>query len=114
MAKRRREIKKQFWFSKEEVLDLKEKALKVDLTESELVRMLISGYEPRERPDENLQEFIKQLRLIGNNLNQIAKKAHEFGFIDVLLYKRETDKLNEFMENIKDEFIRPKKTNKLM
>lgn len=111
MRKRFREIKKQFWFNKEEALELSEKARRTDLTEAELVRMLVRGYEPREAPSNDLEKFVVQLRLIGNNLNQIAKKAHEFGFIDVLLYKRETEKLNKFMEDVKDEFIRPKKAN---
>ena len=114
MRKRTREIKKQFWLNEEEALGLREKAIKADLTEAELIRMLVNGYEPREAPSKELEKFVVQLRSIGNNLNQIAKKAHEFGFIDVLLYKRETDKLNNLMEDVKKEYIRPKNTNNMM
>ena len=79
------------------------------LTESDLLRFLIRGYEPREKPDERFYESIKQLRLFGINLNQIARKANLINHIDKELYNKEAENWHRFVENIKDEFLRPKK-----
>ena len=49
----KRTVKKQFWFSKPEAQDLQKKAKKTCLSEAALVRLLVRGYEPKERPDEN-------------------------------------------------------------
>lgn len=42
--------KKQFWLSDQQAADLAEKAKKACMTEAGLVRMLIQGYVPPERP----------------------------------------------------------------
>ena len=53
----KRTVKKQFWFSKAEAQDLQKKAKKSCLTEAALVRLLLRGYEPREKPDERWHKF---------------------------------------------------------
>ena len=86
---RNRNIKKQVWLNREEATQLKKKAKKVGLNESELLRNLIIGFEPREKPGEEFYDTMKEMRAIGNNLNQIARKAHSLNFIDEPLYKKE-------------------------
>lgn len=44
-------IKKQFWLSPKDAEELKRKAELAGLTETAVVRLLIRGYEPREKPD---------------------------------------------------------------
>ena len=73
---KRRTVKKQFWFSRDEAQDLQKKAKKTCLTEAALVRLLVRGYEPRERPDERFYDTMRQLSSIGNNINQLARKAN--------------------------------------
>jgi hypothetical protein len=102
---RTRDIKRQFWLNEEENKKLKENAKKVGLTESSYVRNLINGYKPKEQPNELFYEMLKQLKGIGINLNQIAKKANALDFIDVPHYERTCRKLNEFIEKIKKEFM---------
>ena len=46
----KRTIKKQFWFSRDEAQDLQKKAKKTCLSEAALVRLLLRGYEPKEKP----------------------------------------------------------------
>ena len=48
----KRTIKKQFWFSRDEAQDLQKKAKKTCLSEAALVRLLLRGYEPKEKPDD--------------------------------------------------------------
>lgn len=102
---RKRNVKKQVWLNREEATQLKKKSKKVGLNESTLIRNLIMGFEPREKPDEKFYEAIKELRYISNNLNQIAKKANYLNYIDVKMYEEETNKLNEFILKIKREFL---------
>ena len=102
---RSRNIKKQIWLSYEEDKMLKHKADKVGMNEATLIRNLLLGYEPKEKPDERFYEAIKQIHSIGNNLNQIARKANSLGFIDVPMYQREISNLNDFMIGLKTKFL---------
>ncbi len=105
---RTRQIKKQIWLNREEAMLLRKKAKKVGFTESELIRNLILGFEPKEKPDDRFYETMSEMRAIGNNLNQIAKKANSLNFIDELLYKKESENWNRFMLKVKKEYLLPK------
>ena len=103
---RTKRFKKQFWFSEDELIAFRNKFQKSGLSsEAELIRQLILDYHPREKPDDRFYEVMKQMRAIGNNLNQIATKANSLGFIDVPYYKKESLKWNEFMIDVKKEFL---------
>ena len=104
---KRRTVKKQFWFSRDEAQDLQKKAKKTCLTEAALVRLLVRGYEPKERPDERFYDVMRQLSSIGNNINQLAAKAHTLGFIDVPMLKNEANRWHRFQADIEATFLRP-------
>ena len=55
------------------------------MTEAALIRLLIRGYEPREKPDERFYDAMRELSAIGNNINQLAIKANALGFVDLSL-----------------------------
>ena len=40
------------------------------------MRLLVRGYEPKERPDERFYEVMRQLSSIGNNVNQMARATN--------------------------------------
>lgn len=105
---RNRNIRKQVWLNREEANLLRKKAKKTGLNESELIRSYILGIEVREKPDDRFYEVMKQLSSIGNNLNQIAKKANAFNFIDASFYKKEANQWNQFILKVKKEFLLPK------
>lgn len=71
---------------------LEELSTKTCLSKSSLVRLLILGYKPKEKPDKEFYLLLKEMYAIGNNLNQLVAKAHSLGFID-------KPKLNELLEN---------------
>ncbi len=104
---RTRNIKKQVWLNREEATLLKKKAKKVGLNESELLRNLIVGFEPREKPDERFYEALNQMRAIGNNLIQIARKANSLKLVDYHLYQKEADKCYQSMLKIQKEILLP-------
>lgn len=105
---RRRGIKKQFWFNKEEATILKKKSKKVGVNESTLIRNLVMGFEPKEKPDERFYDSLKQLRSIGNSFNQLAAKANALNFIDEIEYKKEKKKIDDIIIKLKEEYLYPK------
>ncbi|HIS87120.1 MAG TPA: plasmid mobilization relaxosome protein MobC [Candidatus Caccenecus avistercoris] len=109
---RTRNIKKQFWLNDEENQKLRKKARVTGLSEADLLRFLINDFLPKEKPSQEFYEAIKQLRAIGNNLNQIAKKANSLNLINEEYYMIETDKLNQFIVQIKAKYLLPEKRKK--
>ena len=73
---RKRNVDKHIWFDRQEAQDLQKKAKKACLTEAALIRLLIRGYEPREKPDERFYDAMRELSAIGNNINQIARSVN--------------------------------------
>ena len=100
-------IKKQFWLSPKDAEELKRKAKLAGVTETAVIRLLIRGYEPREKPDGRFYEAMQNLSAIGNNINQLAAKAHALGFIDVPMLKNEADRWHRFQTDIEAIFLRP-------
>ena len=76
---------------------------------SDYIRHLIIGYKPKEKPPEQFYEDIKGIRNIGNNINQIARIANAKGIIDVPHLKKEIDKLDQLIIEIKSKYLRPEK-----
>ena len=56
------------------------------LSRETYLRKLISGVVPREAPPPDFFDMVRELHYIGNNLNQIAMKAHALGVIDAKHY----------------------------
>lgn len=102
---RKRAIKKQFWLNENENKMLKEKSKKTGLSEAEYLRCLIEGYNPKEKPDEEFYKIMRNLRAIGNNLNQIARNANAYGVIDTVGYKKNCEKMNKFIADIRYLFL---------
>lgn len=100
-----RDIKKQVWLNEEELKTLKQNAKKTGLNESSYIRNLIMGYKPKEQPTENMHEIIKQLKLVGINLNQIARKANTLNLVDAPFYKKVYIKWCILVKDIKKEFL---------
>lgn len=66
-------IKKQFWLKKEIADELESKAKKACLTETALIRMLITGYHPPAAPGNEFYESLNQLVEAADNLQRTAE-----------------------------------------
>ena len=83
---------------------------------SEVMRQLIrnsmenksTAFEPKEHFLLNKQ-LIYEINRIGNNINQIARIANAKGVIDVPHLRKEIDKLDEFIIDMKNKYLRPDK-----
>ncbi len=81
--------------------------IQAQLTEAALVRSLVLGYEPKEKPDDRFYDVMRQLSAIGNSMNQIARKANALGFIDAWEYEHQAKLLQQFQLEDRRYFILP-------
>lgn len=95
--------------NKTESESLSKKAAKAGLTESALVRLLIKGYSPKEKPDDRFYIVMRQLIGIGNNLQQICRKANALGFIDAKSLEQEAVKWDKFWIDVRQRYLDPEK-----
>ena len=105
----KRNIEKHILMNKAEAQDLQRKAKKACLSEAGLIRLLIKGYEPKERPDERFYDVMRQLSSIGNNINQLAAQANTLDFVDAPKLKKEAERWHKFQADVERQFLRPDK-----
>ncbi|NCC01285.1 MAG: plasmid mobilization relaxosome protein MobC [Clostridia bacterium] len=108
---RKRNIDKHLFLTRAEAQDLQKKAKKTCMSEAGLVRLLIKGYEPREKPDDRFYDTMRELSAIGNNVNQLAAKANTLGFVDAVMLKKEVERWHKFQADVERVFLRPDKSN---
>lgn len=106
----KRNVSKHICFTKAEAQDLQKKAKKACLSEGGLIRLLLKGYEPREKPDKHFYDVMRQLSSIGNNINQLAAQANSLGFVDAQKLKNEAERWHKFQAEVEREFLRPEKS----
>ncbi len=99
MRKRNHDIK--IRLSDEELEYLESLVKKTGLSRESYIRNLINLIVPNEMPSEEFLDTIKQLRRIGNNLNQIAISANRNKWIDIVEYRTNVAKLQKEILKIK-------------
>ena len=91
---RKRNVAILFRLNKKEAEVLDKKVKKSGLNREAYLRQLISGVVPRDAPPPDYYSMMRELHKIGNNLNQIAQKAHVLNVIDVQRYDQEVWKVS--------------------
>lgn len=107
-----RTIRKEIRLTPEEAADLKRKAAAVGVNQSKLLRMLLKGYRPKEKPDEEFYAALRELHSIGNNMNQLAAKANAQGWVDAPMFEAERQRWSRFILDIEQQFLRPERDEK--
>lgn len=102
-----RNIIRQFRFNKEENEILKQKAALCCITDSALVRLLILGFQPKPKPDEEFYKALRYLSSISNSLNQLAAKANSLNFIDVPRLDKEIRALEKLKDDMYEKYLNP-------
>ena len=105
-SKRTRNIKKNFWFNKEENNILLNKSKLAGMNASDYIRKIVLGYELKEKPDDKFYEQIKLLKSIAHNMNQIAIKSHKLGFIDEIEYQKNVNRLSHFIDDVEIKYLK--------
>lgn len=102
----KRSIKKQVWLNRDEAQELQKKAKKACLTEASLIRTLIAGYSPKEKPDERFYEFMGELRRLSEEISKISGSMFRFGGDEAINLSLELDKLHKFEADIEEYFLK--------
>lgn len=80
---------------------------KSGLSQEAYLRTLIKGRVPREPPPAEYHAMMKELRAIGNRINQIAVKANATGFIHAGEYEKDARELQDVILRIQAAVVLP-------
>lgn len=89
-----------FRLSDAELAALNRDVKKTGFSREEYLRIVTKMIRPKERPPADFASVLRELSRIGNNLNQIARKANEAGSIDVVEYRRNAAELQDVMSQL--------------
>jgi len=107
MVKRTVEIKVRL--TPEEAAALTGRAKKCGYPREKYIRSVLDGRVPREMPPPDYHAMIRELHAIGNNLNQIAQKAHILNVMDVRRYDEALKNLAAALLRIEEAVLLPLK-----
>ena len=80
---------------------------KSGLSREAYLRQLIAGLQPRDLPPPDFRPMMRQLYACGNALNQIARKAHALGVIDVQKYDETVQLFRETVAGLNQAVLEP-------
>lgn len=106
---RKRNIEILFRLNRKEAEALDKRVKKSGLSREAYLRQLINGLVPRNVPPPDYYSMMRELHQIGNNLNQIAQKAHVLNVIDVQRYDQEVRKFRQAVEQITGAVVLPER-----
>lgn len=109
---RARDIRIQFRLTEKEAASFDDIVTRSGLSRSAYLRCLIKGLVPVELPPPDYFAFARELHFIGNNLNQIAQKAHVLGVIDAKRYSEESRALEKVTKEIWEAVYRHKEMDR--
>ena len=105
---RKRNDKIQVRLSKQETENLQKKAKRRHNSVAAYLRHLINDLVPQESPPLDYYAMAQQLYRIGNNLNQIAQKAHTLNVIDVQRYDAAVTQFEAAVKEITEAVVCPR------
>lgn len=106
---RKRNVAIMFRLNRREAEDLDKKVRKSGLNREAYLRQLIQGVVPKDAPPPDYYSMMRELHKIGNNLNQIAQKAHTLNVIDVQRYDKDMQNFGKAIKRITEAVILPEK-----
>lgn len=95
---RKRNIDFHLFLNEEEFYLLNELSVKTNLSKSQVLRFLLSTSNLIEAPPIEYKVLIRELRAIGNNINQLIVIARSNGILNVSGLKKHLDEL-DLIEN---------------
>lgn len=106
---RKRSIRVWTRLSESEYETVTSRVKKTGLSREAYIRDMLLRHFPKEKPDDRFYAVMRELSAIGNNVNQLARKAAALGFVDAPFYKQEAEKWDAFRLEIRRKFLLPDK-----
>lgn len=101
---RKRPIRVEVYLNDEENKMLCELCRETKLNKTNLLRYLLKGYVPVEAPPADYPMLIRELRAVGNNLNQTLVIAKANGILNIPDLQKEILDLREVEKKISSQF----------
>ena len=105
---RKRNVPIMFRLNRKEAEALDKKVKKSGISREAYLRHLINGVVPKDAPPPDYYSMMKELHKVGNNLNQIAQKAHTLNVIDVKRYDETVKEYERVVQTIVEAVVLPK------
>ena len=106
---RKRNVHIQFWLDEKEAENFNRNVKRSGLSREAYLRQLINGLVPRAAPPPDYYGMMRELYHIGNNMNQIAQKAHALNFIDAQRYDEGMHEFKAAVRKITEAVVLPQK-----
>lgn len=106
---RKRNVPILFRLNRKEAENLDKKVKKSGLNREAYLRQVINGVVPKDAPPPDYYSMMRELHKIGNNLNQIAQKAHTLNVIDVQRYDQDMRQFEKTVAKITEAVVLPEK-----
>ncbi len=108
---RKRNIQIMFRLNEHEAERLNSLAEKTGYSREALLREMINGYKLCEKPDPEFYRMMRDISAIGNNVNQLAKKANALGLIDdSKMLKAEAEAWHRFQLDLRKKYLLPQRS----
>jgi hypothetical protein len=98
-----------FRLDDDEAACFRETAKRSCVSQEAYIRFLINGKRPQDRPPPDYFAFVREVRAIGNNINQIARVANATGVIDADGFRRCYDELARLLDRLRDDIELPRR-----
>lgn len=108
MRMRKRNCRVQVRLDSKEYQTFMKQVKKAGLSQEVYLRHLINGVVPQNAPPPEYFDFMRELHMVGNNLNQIAQKAHVLNVIDAARYDSAARQLEKLIRDITAAVILPR------
>lgn len=108
---RKRNVEILFRLNRKEAENLDKKVKKSGLSREAYLRQLIAGVVPKDAPPPDYYSMMRELHKVGNNLNQIAQKAHTLNVIDVKRYDEAVREYEAVVKLIMEAVVMPSEIN---
>ena len=105
----KRSIRIEFRLDESEFEALNRRVKKSGLSRESYLRHLIRNLLPTDQPPPDYFSMMRTLNGIGNNLNQVAQKAHVLSVIDVKRYEENVAALDRAIIEITNAVMLPRK-----
>ena len=105
--KRTKTIKKNLWLSPEENKLMVERARRAGLTQTSLIRMMLKGFVPKDRPSPELRTAVMDQINLTNALHRLADKAKIHGYENAEELRNLADEMCRNNLKIEEELLLP-------